>query len=82
MRYATLSTLQLLLLSVVMSVLVATLVSINTWYQDFRLLPEVHSDKAGVCVKVVNFENGHAFNCNDVNVLLRRYRKVSSSEPS
>lgn len=78
MRFATLSTLQLLLLAVFMSLSVAVLVSINSWYQDFRLLPEVHSDKAGTCVKVVNFENGHAFNCNDVNVLLRRYRQVTT----
>ncbi len=78
MRFATLSTIQLLLLAIVMSVLVAVLVSINSWYQDFRLLPEVHADKAGACVKVVNFENGHAFNCNDVNVLLRRYRQVTT----
>ena len=78
MRYTTLSTIQLLLLAVFMSLSVAVLVSINSWYQDFRLLPEVHSDKAGTCVKVVNFENGHAFNCNDVNVLLRRYRQVTT----
>jgi hypothetical protein len=78
MRYATLSTIQLLILAVFMSLSVAVLVSINSWYQDFRLLPEVHQDKAGTCVKVVNFENGHAFGCNDVNVLLRRYRKVTT----
>jgi hypothetical protein len=63
-----------MLMTAMMSVLVAVLVSINSWYQDNRLLPEVHVDGAGACVKVVNFENGHAFNCNDVNVLLRRYR--------
>lgn len=48
-------------------------------YMDFRLLPEVHVDGAGACVKVVNFENSHAFNCNDVNVILRRYRTVAST---
>jgi hypothetical protein len=73
-RYTLLSTAQLMLMTAMMSVLVAVLVSINSWYQDNRLLPEVHVDGAGACVKVVNFENGHAFNCNDVNVLLRRYR--------
>jgi hypothetical protein len=76
MRYTTLSTLQLLALSLLISILVAVLVSINTMYQDYRLLPEVHVDNAGACVKVVNFENGHAFNCQDVNVLLRRYHTV------
>lgn len=78
MRYTTLSTIQLLMLSIVMSVLVAILLAINTWCLDFRLLPEVHVDKAGTCIKIVNFENGHAFNCQDVNVLLRRYRTVTT----
>jgi len=78
MRYTTLSSVQLFLLALLMSLSTAVLVSINTWYQETRLLPEVHVDKAGACIKVVNFENGHAFNCNDVDVLLRRYRKVTS----
>jgi len=77
MRFVTLNTWQLLTLVLLMSVLSATLVSINTWYLDTRLLPEVHADGAGACIKVVNFENGHAFNCNDVNVVLRRYRTVT-----
>jgi hypothetical protein len=78
MRFTVLSTAQLFILTLVMSVLVAVLVSINTMYQETRLLPEVHTDIAGTCVKVVNFKNGHAFNCNDVNVLLRRYRTVTA----
>jgi hypothetical protein len=76
MRYTSLSNAQLFILALLMSVFVAILVSINSWYQDFRLLPEVHIDKTGACLKVVNFENGQAFNCDDVNVLLRRYRQV------
>lgn len=74
MRFTTLSTLQLLGLAIAMSALTAVLVSINSWYMDLRLLPMVHKDAAGVCIKVENFENGHAFNCNDVDVILRRYR--------
>ena len=75
MKYATLSTLQLLFMTVLMSVLTALLVSVNTWYMTFTQLPKVHVDQAGACVKVENFQNGHAFNCNDVDVLLRQYRK-------
>lgn len=75
MRYSTLSTAQLLVLTFVMSILTALLVSINSWYMIWIKLPVVHMDKAGECVKVENFENGHAFNCADVNVLLRQYRK-------
>lgn len=78
MRFVTLSTVQFLVLTLAMAAVTAVLVSINTWYLDTRLLPEVHQDAAGQCIKVVNFENGHAFNCNDVNVILRRYRTVAS----
>ena len=77
MRYINLTTLQLLLLTLLLSVLSALLVALNSWYLDYRLLPEVHVDGAGACIKVINFENGHAFNCNDVNVILRRYRSVA-----
>lgn len=78
MKYVTLTTFQLVVLTLLMSLVAAVIVSINTWYLDTRLLPEVHFDASGQCTKVVNFENGHAFNCADVNVLLRRYRKVVS----
>jgi len=74
-RYTTLSTIQLLSMSVIMAVLAAVLVSINTWYILWSQLPVVYVDGTGACVKVENFENGHAFNCADVNVVLRRYRK-------
>jgi len=75
MKYTTLSTVQLLVLALVMSVLTAVLVSVNSWYILWSQLPVVHYDKTNACVKVENFENGHAFNCQDVDVLLRRYRK-------
>jgi len=82
MRYANLSTLQLLTLAIAMSVFTAVLVSINTWYMDYRTLPVVHKDASGTCTKVDNFENGHAFNCNDVDVILRRYRTPDEKVPA
>lgn len=77
MRFINLTKLQVLCLSLLMSALVSTLVALNSWYLDYRLLPEVHVDGAGACIKVVNFENGHVFDCQDVNVILRRYRTVT-----
>lgn len=74
MRYANMTFLQLLFLAIAMSVFTAVLVSINTWYMDYRTLPVVYKDASGNCTKVENFENGHAFNCADVDVVLRRYR--------
>lgn len=79
MRFVNLTNFQLVVLALLTSLLVSTLVALNSWYLDFRLLPEVHVDGIGTCIKVVNYENGHAFNCNDVNVILRRYRTVAPS---
>jgi len=73
-RYTNLTAVQLFMLAILMSLLTAVLVSINTWYMDYRMLPMVYKDAAGTCLKVENLENGQAFNCNDVNVTLRRYK--------
>ena len=77
MTLYTVTTKQLLGAAVLMSILTASLIGINNYVNQYLLLPEVHVSKTDdKCVKVVNFENGHAFTCNDVDVLLRRYRKV------
>lgn len=77
MKYIVLSTFQLILLSLLVAILTGLLITVNTQYAIYSQLPVVHLDKANACVKVVNFENGHAFNCADVDVVLRRYRKLS-----
>lgn len=77
MRYILLSWVQLVALASLVAVMAAALMSINMTYSNLSLLPEVHVDGNGQCLKVVNFENGHVFNCNDVNVVLRRYRTVT-----
>ena len=77
MTLYTVTTKQLLGAAILMSILTASLIGINNYVNQYLLLPEVNVSKADdKCVKVVNFENGHAFTCNDVDVLLRRYRKV------
>lgn len=71
------TTKQLIAFACLMSIVMSSLIGINNYFNQYRLLPEVHISKADEkCIKVVNFENGHAFTCNDVDVLLRRYRKV------
>jgi len=69
------STKQLVIACSLISVLSASLFGINTLAREYFLLPEVMFDANGQCLKVVNYDNGHTFNCNDVNVILRRYRK-------
>jgi len=51
--------------------LVLTMMTIN--YLD---LPEVYQSSDGKCVKVVNYHNGDAFICQDIDVTLRTYRIV------
>lgn len=75
MKYSTITTIQLLLFALIVSLFTALLISVNTWYMVFMKLPVVHSNSAGECVSVENFENGHAFVCDDVDVLLRQYRR-------
>jgi hypothetical protein len=77
MKYYSVTTKQILLMSAVMAIIISALVTINNSLRDYLLLPQVVQKDDGACVKVINFENGHAFNCNDVNVILRRYRKVN-----
>lgn len=68
---------QLFMFAVLVSIITSSLIGINNYINQYRLLPEVQvSATDDKCVKVVNFENGHAFTCNDVDVILRRYRKV------
>lgn len=80
MRYSMLSNVQLFLLALLMSIFAAALISINMYYMDVRTLPKVYTDKAGACFKVENYGNGDAYNCNDVGVILRRYREVTNEK--
>lgn len=75
MKYSIISTGQLIAISTIIPVITALLVSINSLTIIYFHLPIVHIDNTNACIKVDNFENGQAFNCNDVDVVLRRYRK-------
>ncbi|WP_407303475.1 hypothetical protein [Acinetobacter sp.] len=79
MKFMNVTAWQLLFLAIAISVISAVTSCAFTFYMDYRLLPMVYRDGAGTCVKVENFENGHAFNCNDVDVSLRRYRQPKKS---
>ena len=67
---------QVVLLIIISAVISAALVIINISLKDYLLTPEVIYSNDNKCVKVINYQNGHAFNCNDVDVILRQYRKV------
>jgi hypothetical protein len=73
---------QLLFLALAISIISVVGSSAFYFYMDSRILPIVYKDAAGECVKVENLENGHAFNCNDVDVTLRRYRQPAHEKVS
>ena len=78
MKYTTLTNLQLFFMTVLIG-LIAGVVSVGaSMYREYQVLPVVHMSGAD-CVKVVNYQNGHAFSCPDVDVLLRQYRSVSTA---
>lgn len=75
MRFTTISSIQLFVLAILIGLISGGLVVAAQKYQQMLLLPMVTFTPGEECVKVTNFENGHAFSCQDVNVLLRQYRK-------
>lgn len=73
MKYTTLTTIQLLIMTLLTGLIAGALSVGAGIYREYMLLPTVY--RAGAeCVKVVNYQNGHAFTCPDVDVLLRQYR--------
>lgn len=75
MKYTNITAWQLLFLALSISIISTVASGAFFFYMDYRTLPIVYKDAADECVKVENLENGHAFNCNDVDVTLRRYRQ-------
>lgn len=82
MRFMNVTAPQLLMLALVISIISGVTSAAASLYMDYRVLPIVYKDAAGTCIKVDNFENGHAFNCNDVDVTLRRYRSPNEEIPT
>ena len=39
---------------------------------NYLELPEIHVDGDGKCLRVINFKNGDAFVCQDVDITLRK----------
>lgn len=82
MRFMNVTAPQLLMLALVISIISGVTSAAASFYMDYRVLPIVYNDASGACIKVENIENGHAFNCNDVDVTLRRYRSPNEKIPT
>lgn len=81
MSYYIVSSKQLTFVTLLICVLTVSLIEINNQIKEYLLLPEVvikNSDNS--CIKVINYNNGEAYNCQDVDIILRKYRKVIKQE--
>ncbi len=66
---------QLLLNTVLLTVQLALVIVGYFEVTKYLDLPVVtYAD--GKCASVTNFNNGDAYNCNDVDIVLRKYRKA------
>jgi hypothetical protein len=74
LKFTTLTNTQLLIMTLLTG-MIAGAISIGfSVFREYTVLPQVFKTPGGECIKVVNYVNGHAFSCPDVDVLLRQYR--------
>ena len=73
-KYYQVSGFQLFMMAIIVGVISAALITINTAVQEYLQLPMVRFSSDGQCAVVSNYKNGDAFTCSDVDVVLRKYR--------
>jgi hypothetical protein len=73
-KYFQVTTFQLLTMAVLTGVVAAAIVIINIRINEYLQLPEVDFNSDGQCVSVANYQNGEAYQCTDVGLVLRNYR--------
>ncbi len=67
-----------LILSVSTIVLAVAVCSWSTkTIKDYLDLPEVWMGQDGKCVKVINYKNGDGYNCQDKDIVLRKYITIN-----
>ena len=71
---------QVLIQGVAIAVITACLVITYFEWVSTHSIPLVVSTQDNKCIKVLNFNNGDAFQCADVDIVLRKYRKVVQNE--
>ena len=77
-RYYQVSTLQLIIMAIIVGVIASALIVINTSVKEYLQLPLVTTTADDKCVTVSNFKNGETYTCADVGTILRNYRVKKS----
>lgn len=78
-KYYQVTGFQLFTMAILTGIIGAALVIINTSVKEYLQLPIVvyQADK---CESVVSYQNGEAFTCEDVDIILRKYRKEQHND--
>lgn len=80
MAFYTVSMKQLIINSILISIVSASIVILFMISKEYFIdLPDVYKNTEGKCIKVINFKNGDAYNCNDVDVVLRKYHLIKDA---
>lgn len=80
MAYQVVSTKQIILAAVVTGAFITVATQAVNFYLAQQDLPVVQEKSDGTCVRVVNFKNGDGYQCQDKDVVLRRYKTVIVKE--
>ena len=84
MAFYTLSMKQVIVNSLLIALVSSSTIILFMVGKEFYLeWPNVYKNAEGKCIKVINFKNGDAYNCNDLDVILRNYhvKKVEGITP-
>jgi hypothetical protein len=73
--YHLVSTAQALLAAVAIALLSGASVVAVSAYLNYEDLPIVIAGVDGKCLRVLNFKNGDGYQCQDVDIILRKYRR-------
>lgn len=76
--YHLVSTGQALIAAAAIALLSGASVAAVSAYINYQDLPLIEQSPDGKCLRVLNFKNGDGFQCQDVGVILRKYRILST----
>jgi hypothetical protein len=80
MSMYTVTTAQILCATVLSAFISAGSVVGYQQYKEHQSIPVVQQNQDSKCIKVINFKNGDAYNCEDIDVVLRDYRRTTVIE--
>ena len=72
--YHVVSTSHVLLVALIIAAAAAVAVFCTKVFLDQLEMPEVYVTPEGRCVRVVNYKNGDGYQCQDKDVVLRKYK--------